>query len=499
MFHRLSKFSRTKRFQLILLIAIVLLGAFLRLYNAPYRYSLGEETVRDAVIGIQGARTLQAPLTGSFSSLGPFTFGPLYAYQFILATLVLQTPYAPWIYLSIVSLLYLVVIYKIGVLLYNKNFGLLLAFIAAISPAQVISATHLTSHNMTNIFAILTIWIFIKLVKKDLSYWWGFAMGLALGTGINMHYQMAGLLILPALLFLVKPKKYLYLFTAGLGVFVTFIPLLFFELVNNWFNVRNMVDYALYGRQRIYVPNRWLFYVRDFWPAFWADALGVPSYMGIPLILASFGVLFLAYTKKLLPRPLVLLLIAFLCNFILLRFYWGQRFFGYLNFLRPFVFILTALFIWQVSKLRFGKYLAALLLFGLVVLSFQRSVDQLIQDPFTMSLHSEIDSLEQKVAKKPYTIYGCTKKYKGSYNSQTFSLTFITDLRKEASVNGTPIGLSSPDCPMPEAGKKFPIISPGGLIDFSQTNHKALTKAGWTPMTFAYIYDLNVLWWLKKP
>ena len=310
----LINFLRKKDLTFYILIFIIVIAAVLRLYNFPYRYSLGEETVRDAVIGIEGARQLQLPLTGSFSSLGPFTFGPWYAYQLALFTFIFPHNYSPWVYLSIISVLYIVVIYKVGKILVDKKFGLFLAFLAALSPAQIISATHLTSHNMTNIFAILALWIFLKLATKDLSYWWSFALGASIGIGANLHYQMAGLFVLPISLLLYKRQKkfVIHLVNSLVGAFVVFLPLVFFELNNHWFNVRNMIYYILYGKNLIYVPNRWLFYVRDFWPLFWGDSLGVPKLIAQILMIAFGLVVTLLALKRRLPRLIFMLLIAFL-------------------------------------------------------------------------------------------------------------------------------------------------------------------------------------------
>src|SRR3989344_6988296 len=273
------EFFKKQKLQFYIFLAILLLGAILRFYNYPYRYSLGEETIRDAVIGIEGARELQFPLTGSFSSLGPFTFGPWYAYQLIIFYLAFPYEYSPWIYLSIISILYIFIMYKIGKILGGDNFGLILSFITAISPAQIISATHLTSHNNTNLFAALSIWIFLILLLKNKSKWWNLLLGFVLGVGMNLHFQMGGLLMLPVALFLYK-RKFLNFVYSGLGVIISFIPMLVFEMNNHWFTTRNLFFYLTEGKNAIYVPNRWLFYVRDFWPSFWSDALGVPVWFG---------------------------------------------------------------------------------------------------------------------------------------------------------------------------------------------------------------------------
>lgn len=492
------------RTTLILLLVIIIIGAALRLYNAPYRYALGEETVRDAVVGIEGARELQAPLTGAFSSLGPFTFGPLYGYQLIVASLLIPTLYAPWIYMTMLSIAYIFVIYKIGRILIDSSFGLIVAFIAAVSPAQIISATHLTSHNMTNIFAVLAIWLFLKLLSKKESMWWNFWLGITIGIGMNLHFQMSGLLVLPILLFVTKPKDFVRFLLSLFGVFVTFLPLLFFELNNHWFNVRNMIDYLRFGRTRIYVANRWLFYIRDFWPGFWADALGTPIPFTIAIIIGSTLSFLLSMVKKSLSKKFIFLFLAFSTNFIILRYYWGPRFYGYLNFLRPFVFLFTAYFLWRLTKFRSGILVALLLLLTIVYFAWPRIVMESAPDAFSAMLYGEVAKAEKQLGNKGYTVYGCTKAYHTQYNAETFTIAFISELHHKASTSGAKVGLMSKDCQYPRADTGVDLdvfyskLNNIGLVDFSKSTDSYIKEAGWEPVTFRSIYDGTARWWLKN-
>lgn len=295
-------FFKKIQWQTVALVLLLLIASFLRFYNAPYRYSLGEETVRDAVIGLEGAREFQFPLTGSFSSLGPFTFGPWYAYQLIFFAIFVPHVYSPWIYLSLLSIAYIFVMYRIGKLLVNNTFGLVLAYLATFSPVLVISATHLTSHNMTNFIAITVIWLFIKILKQRISHWWGFLLGFVLGMGINFHFQMAGLGVVFLLILIADPKKYRHVLAGAFGILMSFLPYLFFEANNHWFNTKNIVYYLLYGKNAIYVPNRWLFYVRDFWPSYWADVLGIPVWVTVVLIVSFLCIIGWSLYKKSLQR-----------------------------------------------------------------------------------------------------------------------------------------------------------------------------------------------------
>ncbi len=488
-------YFKRQKLQSYILIAILIIGAILRFYNYPYRYSLGEETVRDAVIGIEGARQLQFPLTGSFSSLGPFTFGPWYAYQLIIFYLLFPFVYSPWIYLSIISVIYIFIMYKIGKILGGDGFGLILSVITAISPAQIISATHLTSHNNTNLFAALSVWIFLILLSKDKSKWWSLLLGFIIGIGMNLHFQMGGLLILPLALLIYK-KRFLNFIYSGFGVVVSFIPMLIFEMNNHWFTTKNIFFYLTEGKNAIYVPNRWLFYVRDFWPSFWSDALGVPVWFGYIIIILSIVSLIWLGRKKKLSRNLVLLILAFLLNFILLRYYWGPRFFGYLNFLRPFVFIFTA---FTITNLKYKKiYVGLILLVLIVFFSYPRALAELKKDPFSMMIYNGIDELERRYSNDKFALYTCSTEYNPSYNSSAFSVLLLLEMKNKHNDKGIKIGLKE-DCQLPRKAEKeqYPTLDSIGIIDFSSASNSAILEAGWKPLTFTRMYNQYARWWFE--
>lgn len=132
----------------VCLILILVVGIFFRFYNTPERYSLGIDSSRDAMIAIVGAEQIQLPLTGPFSSAGQFTFGPWYYYQIILFTLLTPFAYAPWIYMGIMSVLYIYISYLIGKNLFDKKFGLISALLVSLSPAAIITGTALANPHL---------------------------------------------------------------------------------------------------------------------------------------------------------------------------------------------------------------------------------------------------------------------------------------------------------------------------------------------------------------
>lgn len=284
-----------------LLIFVLSVAFFFRFYNSPNRYGIGYDGSRDALVAFESAKQIQLPLTGSFSSIGPITFGPLYYWYITLATL-LPAKWGPWIGINIASFLMVFVMYKTGKLLINEQFGIILAFVAALSPAQIISGTQLQQHALIGFLSSVVIYFLIKHYYQKLRtfeyIFWGFCMGVA----INSHYQAVSLLTLPILVVIFfKRKKFILPF--ALGFFISFIPFLIFELTNHWFNTRNILDYILIGQYRVWTSNRWLLFLGNFIPQFWSYVTGIPIFLSSTVFFSSFPIILYLNIKKLLSKP----------------------------------------------------------------------------------------------------------------------------------------------------------------------------------------------------
>lgn len=488
-----------KKIQLIILTGIICLAAILRLYNVPYRYSLGEETIRDAVVGLEGAKEFQFPLTGPFSSLGPFTFGPWYWYQLILASLLLHSYYAPWIYLSLTSIAYVYLMFKTGSLLGGDDLGLVAALLAAVSPALILSSTHLTNPDMTHVFVIASFYLFLKLLKNlHLRYWWSFAFGIILGIGINQHYQMAGLLIFPVLLFSYNPKKYIHLLVFSIGVFLTFLPLLFFEANNHWFTARHMYTFLTYGKNAIYVPNSWTIYIRDFWPKFWADTLGVPIILSAAIMLFAAGIFAIQLYKRKMTKELFFLCFAFGANFIALRYYWGERFFGYLTYLRPFVFLSTSFALFTFISSKFGKGMLCVGCLAVIYFSSLQIRNELQKDPYSISYYASVTSLERLEPASRFSVYSCSKQYQSSYAARVNSIVFILAMDKKLSSAGRKVGIQKTECETNIKTQKTLFVNSPELVDLSYLSSAKITEAGWKEASFQSIFDSATRWWFEE-
>lgn len=493
MFHKINFGELKKKLKKNwIIIFIVSLAAFFRFYNAFDRYSYGVESIRDAIVGYVGAHSLQAPIVGPFSSFGPFTFGPWHWYHLIVGNLIIPTWYASWITLGITSLLNVFFLYKLGEILINKKFGYIVAFFGAISPYLIVNATLLTNPTMLHVYATLSLYLFFRILKKEGTYWWGLVLGLAIGIGMNMHYQMVAYAVIPLILLFLKRKKYWYGILTLVGIGITFIPLLVFDLNNNWYTLRNMTWAYTTLSDRIYVPNSWTIYIRDLWPNIWASTLGVPQYLGYVLISGTTLLMLILLIKRQLQRSLLIFTILFGIFFIQLRYHGGERSLGYIHYLMPFVFVYTAAVIYYVQQVKLGKIFSLGLLSLLAIFIIPTSIDKLKNQEFEMIIERYADALTANYPDHSFSLLHC----EGEDRGRDVSLLFVLERSNRLDAKeGMLVGFESECIYGEEYDKGF---LNRNLIVFDISTKNDLREKGFEEMTLQKEYNDYAKWWLDE-
>ncbi|MGH7203992.1 MAG: glycosyltransferase family 39 protein, partial [Candidatus Levyibacteriota bacterium] len=324
------------------IIGIILFAAFIRFFNFPHNYGFDGDATRDAIIALEGATHPYFPLAGAFSSTGPFTFGPWYYASLIATDILFRTTFSPWILMTVMSLVTVVVMYDIGRVLKSKKLGYLLSGLAALAPSEFIASNALSNLTPVPVFAALTLWSSIRIIQSSKpSFWWFLALGVFLGLGINAHYQMAGLLLLPLLVWFFSSSRNLKTAISLLvGLSITFVPLFIFNLTHNWHTVRGVLEmYA--SRDRIYVANSWKLYLGQFWPSLIQFIFGTPFLLSAILLLLVPLTLVWDMVRKTIPKGIAVPAIVLFANLVQLRFYWGERSFPYHFYLVPLILLLV--------------------------------------------------------------------------------------------------------------------------------------------------------------
>lgn len=463
---------------LILLFIVILVAVFFRFYNTPNRYGFDYDPTRDALIVEYGAKALQFPMIGPPSGIGPFTFGPWYYYQLILFKIVFPVDYSPWIYIGVLSTMSVFIMYKIGVLLGEKKLGLLLAALAALSPAETGQIRALSNPTLVPLYATLTIWIFLKFIKESPRLWMAFLWGLVLGIGINNHYQMLGLLLLPVILFVYKKdRRWIRIITFIAGISLSFAPLLIFNLVDEWSTIKGLIFYMTQGASNVYIPNRWLYYVRDFWPIFWSYVLGVSSKLGIFLgIYMGLAILYL-FLKRKISLAYTFLIITFGINFLVFRIFSGQREYYYLLYLHPFIFILFGLVIMHTFKLKLGKYIGFIFLFSVLIGMTLQSVDRLRTQEDQLQFKKEAQSIISNYPNRKFVFYECSS----SQKNRVRGVIFFLNTYKKISEDGIKIAYPNEKCSFPVGSVKN--LYNINAMDISYASEALLLRYGWKMVT----------------
>ena len=435
--------SRNK-LNVLFFLGIILVAIFFRFYLTPERYGLDFDPTRDALISIYGATHLKFPLIGPMSGIAPFTFGPWYYYQIIFSKIILPFDYAPWIYIGITSVISVIAMYFIGKEIKGERFGLLLAFIMALSPAELGPITGLSNPNLVSMYASLSLLIFIIALKRAVPSWLYLVWGIVLGVGINDHFQMVGFLILPTLLFVYKFKsirwKNIILFLAG--IVLTFLPLLYFNLTHDWHTIRGIIYFEKIGKYAVYTPNRWLFYIRDFWPNFWSYVTGVPLFFGIITLIYSLALGFFALYKKNIKPIYLLIFLAFVLNFVSLRYFSGPRENYYFIYLHPFIVLAFGASIYYSLKNKFlfipGIVISALFLFFVL----KEDINRLhIEDRF-IDFTKQTNTIIKNQPNKKFSVYHCGKKDR----NRSQAIAFFLYNKNLLNTNGVRIEIKGSDC-----------------------------------------------------
>jgi len=483
----------------LLFFAVLLLATIVRFYLFDLRWGVGNDDARDIMIAQEALRRGELPLIGSFSSAGPFVFGPFF-YWFLMGSY-LFLPFlmsAPWIFTGIVGVATVGILIYCGKKIAGNTFALLLGILAALSPQLVARSVILGQHTFISFWTSCTIFFLLLLLeKKKIVY--GFFIGLCIGAAINFHYQALNLvIILPIILFLPLQsfkQRVLALLLASGGVIISLSPLLIWDSQQQFANFRNLFDYFLIGQYRLYVPNSWRLFVFSFLPSYWGFVIGGYKLIALVtmfVVCITTGILLI---KKKLSNKILLLVVPFVLLLILNRYYRGERSEGYLLYFLPFILIFTAYTLYtlfQPGRFSVFKKLLATGLFAAIVLGNSAALAQIHAYRSSIpSFEKIIDALVKKYPNKKFVVYD----YKTILAYHNQPLGALLSSRHLTDPHGMPIGfLCYVKCP------RYPMITPyGGIYLANLSEEKNIEKKNprWINVNPEGVYD-DLIGWSKR-
>lgn len=245
----LFSWIRKNRLELIILLLILTVAAFLRFYRiSEYMNFLGDEG-RDALMMKRILVDHDFPLLGPPTSVGNIYLGPLYYYMMAIPSAFFWlNPVASAGMVAAIGVMAVGLVYYLAKEWFGKLPALLAAFLYAISPVNIVSTRSSWNPSPAPFFALLTVFGFYLSRKRNDCRWLTLS-GVALAFAVQMHYLAFILLPVSGLfwlyeLFNKKTKPHFWLGTVGAIIIflILMAPLIIFDFRYNFLNFRAMQE-----------------------------------------------------------------------------------------------------------------------------------------------------------------------------------------------------------------------------------------------------------------
>lgn len=412
-----------------------LLAVFFRTYNYLGRVAVVNDHSRDALIGLYAAKHFLLPQIGAFSQ-APFFFGPWWYWIMFIFYLFPFGVLTPWFFMTLLSLIFIVIIFFVGREIGGVWMGAVSVFYASISNSLIANSFGVWNPAIIPLLVLLVIFFSMRYVGGGRFINLVFAAFLST-LSFTIHFQTA--LVAPIVLgaILIKRPRVQNLFFLIAAGLVPLVPFLYFDLRFNWFETKRIIHYLTVDQFTYWIPNRWLTYGLIYWPKTWSTIIGANDWFA--RILIGLVSVFTVWRLKYLDRYKMYFFFAasFVAQVVIFRYFRGERFDYYSMFAYPSVILLTA---WMTMELFKINRIVGFALFSLVaILSLQASASLL--NKTVVVNYKSISILKQDL----YSVYPNDKFdiYGLGGNGKNFGLPFALLVHSDnrTSMEGRKIGI----------------------------------------------------------
>lgn len=357
MFAQLKTFAKTHRTEFVILLAILLVALFLRLYKIDgYMRFLGDEG-RDALATLRIWREYDIPLIGPGTSVGNMYMGPLYYYMMFVPMFVTNfNPVSAAVMVAILGTVSVFLIYYIGRQFFHPIAGLVAGVLFAISYLPVNTSKSSWNPYPLPFFSLLVILSLYKITAERKPRWL-IVLGVSLAFALQMH--PLAMLLLPTTgifwllgLWNAKKEKQIKIFAkyTGIGMLLWCLlmsPLLLFDLKHSFMNARAFIAFFTHRDGTVSLnPFRRLVLAWEIFRDLYVTRFFTYSFPNIGRVVSIltplFTVLFCVHLwKKRIPSTgFVLLLVWLTMGMIGLALVQSHVYDHYFGFVSPAIFLL---------------------------------------------------------------------------------------------------------------------------------------------------------------
>lgn len=482
----------------ILKTLIILLAIFLRFYNYGDRWGLGYDQAHDAIVAQYALHHFKLPLLGPFSSAGAFVTGPEWYWFIMLGTLVFTwSVLSPWIVLTIMSVLFVYLMMKIADEIGGSVMAIIVGLFSAVSSSEISQSLNLTNQAPLSILSAIAVWATLMSLKTKKNVY-VFILGLSTALGINIHLQGILILSFSFVFFLISYKNLKIFFPWIIGFIIPFVPLIYFDLTHNFYDLRNLLQYYLIDQYKISLDvlgRRWLTYIGILWPGLIANVIGGNAIIGYFISIISFVVLTYAFFRRSVPKIIFLVSVSCIISLIFIRYTRTPIFESYIMFMHPWVFLIVGWVILFISKK--NMILGFTFLAAICIGSVYKDIIQITNsNNYTATLASNwSEELLKKYPSKKFAVYD----YKYVTAGKSLALVLYLDKLGKIDNNGFKVGLT---ISTPGASLVFPSIigEKGGyqIFNLDSSSSSEILNDEWILLNSGKVYSSTEEWYFDK-
>ena len=342
-----------------LLIAILFLAAFLRLYKiSDYMEFLGDQG-RDVVIVRDFLKNGNLFFIGPQTSIGNMYLGPFYYYVIMAPALLIANfnPVGPAIFVALLGVLTVYFAFYISQKWFNSKTAYISALLMAISPVIIKYSNFSWNPNILPLFSLLFIYFLWE--KKIILATLSFIMA------INSHYLALSLLPLALIIWFLKKYSFKATLIAILLFIFSLTPQILFDLKHQGQNIKSITTFFTQRETTVNLkPYKSLIKMPTIYHQLVTSSLSARNFnLGIAVsIFLLLGSVYLLVKKR---TPALLLIVGWIISSVIILGLYKQHLYDhYFGFVFPAFFILTG---YLLSKI--NKYLSIIILIILVSFS----------------------------------------------------------------------------------------------------------------------------------
>ncbi len=231
------------RKEYLILIGLILLGLFLRLYNFSQNYYFGVDEELMNLVERRIALGQHFPMVGSFSAIGSFLLPYFYYFGALLLKVSNLNPLGQGIFAAILGTFNIFFIYKVGKCLFNTRVGLFSAVLYSTSFLMVLYDRRFWHITFSPFLTLIIVFSILKIKQGSIKFVYLLTLGLLIGWSTDYVNLVLFLLVFISWFVFKLPWKKKEVLISVIFFVLMNIPIVAFDLRHDFYSSKILLSF----------------------------------------------------------------------------------------------------------------------------------------------------------------------------------------------------------------------------------------------------------------